>query len=404
VIGWIDCRAGVSGDMLLGALVGAGVPLAVLQAEVDLLDVGITLEESAVTRAGLAATKVDVISAGTSGVARSETPQGTGEHGRTWADVRALLETRLGDPVLPLAVFRRLAEAEARVHGTTPDEVHFHEVGALDALGDVVGVCAGFRHLGLASLTCSPVALGSGTARTEHGDLPVPVPAVLELLAGAPVQAGPAPYESTTPTGAALLAALTSGWGELPPMTPERTGVGAGGHDPASHPNVTRLVIGQPTAPTSEALLETNVDDLDPRLWPYVLERLMAAGANDAWLTPILMKKGRPAHTLSVLCAHDRTETLKRVVFAETTAIGLRETTVAKHALQRTTETAVVDGHEIRVKTAWDGDTVVNRQPEWEDVRTAAEATGRPVKELLQTSVKNASAPTPPASGTPTTS
>ena len=295
MIGWLDAQAGASGDMLLGALVDVGVPLEVLQTAVDRLDLGVSLRQEPVLRAGLAATKVHVE---VDGVDAEQAPSAL----RTWAEVRTLLD-RLADPVRGTAheVFRRLAEAEAAVHRTTPADVHFHEVGAVDALADVVGVAAGFHHLGLEHLTCSPVALGSGTTRGAHGPLPVPAPAVLALLADVPVQAGPAPYESTTPTGAALLATLVDGWGGLPAMAPHRTGQGAGSKDPAEAANVVRLVLGHTDGSTDETgsalLLEANVDDLDPRLWPHVLQQLLEAGASDAWLVPILMKKGRPAAT-----------------------------------------------------------------------------------------------------------
>ena len=366
MIGWIDGQAGASGDMLLGALVDAGVPLAVLQEAVDQLGLGITLTATEVTRQGIGATKVDVTA-----------PDDAAS--RTWADVRALLPEGRAR-----AVFARLAEAEARVHRVPVDEVHFHEVGAHDALADVVGVTAGFAHLGLERLVCSPLSLGSGQARGAHGPVPVPGPAVLALLAGCPVQAGLSPYEMTTPTGAALLAELVDDWGSLPAMTLDRTGAGAGGRDPAEVANVLRLVLGEPLAePRMALLLETNVDDLDPRLWPHVLAQLLAAGASDAWLSPILMKKGRPAHTLSVLCTAAVADAVRAAVFTETSTIGLREQVVGKVALDRTERTVDVGGHRVRVKTAWLEGVAVNANPEWEDVLAAATALGRPAKEVL---------------------
>ncbi|MCU1594134.1 MAG: uncharacterized protein JWO12_1526 [Frankiales bacterium] len=385
MIGWIDAQAGASGDMLLGAVVDAGVPLAVLQDAVGFL--GVTLTANPTTRASLGATKVDV-----------STPPA--QETRTWADVRAMLpEGRSHE------VFERLAHAEGAVHRIPADEVHFHEVGALDALADIIGVTAGFAHLGLTELHCSTVALGSGTTRGAHGPLPVPAPAVLVLLDGKPVHGGASPHEATTPTGAALLATLVTHWGPLPPMNVARTGLGAGGRDPAEVANVVRLVLGNPLQGKGSAvLLETNVDDLDPRLWPHVLTQLMASGASDAWLTPILMKKGRPAHTLSVLCSPEQVAQLRAVVFRETSTLGLRESTVAKHALERRESTVEVGGHLIRVKVASLDGEVVNTNPEWEDVLAAAQALGRPAKEVLQSAVTKASAPAPPTSGTATTS
>jgi uncharacterized protein (DUF111 family) len=190
------------------------------------------------------------------------------------------------------------------VHRVDADEVHFHEVGALDAIADIVGAAAGLEHLQLDRLTAGTVTLGSGTTRGAHGPLPVPPPAVLALLTGVPVQAGPVAREMTTPTGAALLVASVDGFGPLPPMSLQAQWIWRGGRDPVEVANVLRLVLGEPApqAATTALLLSTNVDDLDPRLWPGVLQSLLSAGAHDAWLTPILMKKGRPAHTLSVLC------------------------------------------------------------------------------------------------------
>ncbi|MCW2601348.1 MAG: uncharacterized protein JWM02_3177 [Frankiales bacterium] len=374
MIGWLDTQAGASGDMLLGALVDAGVPLTVLRDAVDQLGLGIGLAATPASRAGLGATKVDV-----------HAPEdGTS---RTWAEVRRLLDT-VDAPAPAHEVFHRLAEAEAGVHRVPVDEVHFHEVGALDALADVLGVVAGFAHLGLSALHCSPVALGSGTTRGAHGPLPVPAPAVLSLLAGKPVYAGASPYESTTPTGAALLATLVTDWGGLPPMSVTRTGMGAGGRDPQEVANVLRLVLGEPLQDKRSALLlETNVDDLDPRVWPHVLAQLLDAGASDAWLTPILMKKGRPAHTLSVLCEQARAPVLRAVVFRETSTLGLRECSVDRHTLARTESTVEVAGHTIRVKTALLDGVVVNRNPEWEDVLAAATALGRPARDVLAEAV-----------------
>jgi uncharacterized protein (TIGR00299 family) protein len=365
VIGWIDGQAGASGDMLLGALVGAGVPLEVMQQAVDALDLGITLRRSDVTRAGIGAVKVDV-----------DAPDDAVS--RPWSAIRELVDGTARE------VFARLAEAEAQVHRVPVDDVHFHEVGGHDAIADIVGVTAGFAHLGLSALTCSTLALGSGTTRGAHGPIPVPGPAVLALLAGLPVEAGAGRHEATTPTGAALLATLVTDWSALPPMRITAMGHGAGGRDPDELANVLRLVIGATIDGSSNAvLLETNVDDLDPRLWPHVLTQLMDAGASDAWLTPILMKKGRPAHALSVLCPAPLAATLREVVFRETSTIGLRETTVGKHALERTESSVTVGDEKIRVKTSWYAGNAVTSTPEWDDVLAAASALHRPAKDVL---------------------
>ena len=404
MIGWFDCAAGASGDMLLGALVDAGVPLAVLQDAVDALGterIGLTAEPA--ERHGIGGTRV-----------RVDAPEAPDVR-RRWADVRTLLTTaRLAEPVRAVALdaFGRLARAEAAVHRVPPEDVHFHEVGALDALADIVGTGAGTAWLraerGLDRLSCGPVSAGSGYARGRHGMIPVPAPAVLGVLAeaGLPVQAGPAPYELCTPTGAALLAALVSTAGPLPPMTVARTGHGAGSRDFPEAPNLLRLVLGEPAAaaPADGAVvLEANIDDLDPRLWPAVLAALLCAGAADAWLSPITMKKGRPAHTLHVLCAADRTETVRRAVVTETSTIGVREHRVTKHALDRAMSVVDVDGQPVRVKTAYLGGEAVNTSVEYEDVAAAAAALRLPVKtvlarattaaQLAQTAAKNVSDP-----------
>ncbi len=374
---WIDASSGASGDMLLGALVGAGVPVEVLQRAID--DVSpepVALRVEDVRRAGLAATRVLV------DVADSQ-------HHRTWRDVRGMLAGH----DLALAAFERLAIAEAAVHGTTPDEVHFHEVGALDAIADIVGACAGFAHLGAASVTVSPIAVGSGSIESAHGTLPVPPPAVAELLRGVPTYAGSVPMELCTPTGAALLTTVATAWGPQPAMTVDTIGVGAGGRDPEGHANVVRLFRGLETglrasSTTEETtdgplLLECNVDDLDPRVWPAVIAALLGAGASDAWLTPILMKKGRPAHTLSVLVDAARAADVRATIFRQTSTIGLREQPVAKHALERELTSVEVAGQTISVKLARHDGVVVNAQPEYDDVARAATELGRPVADVL---------------------
>jgi uncharacterized protein (TIGR00299 family) protein len=378
VIGWLHCPAGVSGDMLLGALVDAGVPLPVLQEAVDAVaPAPVRLRAERVRRAGLAATKVHVD--GTESTVH-----------RTWPGIRALLAGH----DTALAVFGALARAEARVHGVPAEEIHFHEVGALDAIADIVAATAGFAHLGLERLVVSPVALGGGTVRAAHGHLPVPGPAVVELLRDRPTYGGPVDVELTTPTGAALIVTLATGWGPQPPMLVATQGFGAGGRDLADRPNVVRLLLGTPAdqpsdqppageLSTGHLVLETNVDDLDPRIWPGVLAALLAAGADDAWLVPILMKKGRPAHTLRVLTAAGTAGAVQRVVFEQTSAIGLRRLTVDKVALDREIVTVEVAGEPVRVKVARSGGRVVNAQPEWDDVAAAGRRTGLPAKQVL---------------------
>ena len=387
VVGWVDASSGASGDMLLGALVGAGAPVEMLSAAVSLVaPEHVALRAEQVTRDGFAATRCHV-----------EVTDSTTH--RTWRDIAGLLQgAGLSEPVRARAhaTFLRLAEAEASVHGTTPEEVHFHEVGALDAIADVVGVCAGLDHLGIDELVVSPVAVGSGSVRGAHGTMPVPPPAVAELLRGVPSYAGPPgapPMELCTPTGAALLTANATGYGPQPAMSVAAIGVGAGGRDPQGHPNVLRLLVGTATVVAgahgtdAPLLIETNVDDLDPRVWPAVIAALLGAGASDAWLSPILMKKGRPAHTLHALVAGDRAAAVRREIFRQTSTIGVREIPIGKHALDRDMRTVTVDGHTVHVKLAVLDGEIVNAQPEYEDVAAVAAMTGRPLKDVLAEAV-----------------
>jgi uncharacterized protein (TIGR00299 family) protein len=374
---WIDASAGASGDMLLGALIGAGVPVAALQAAVDAIaPEAVTLSLEEVTRNGFAATRCHVEVA-------DET------HHRTWRDIKVLLgRAELDEQVrsLALRVFERLAVAEATVHGSDPPDVSFHEVGALDAIADVVGVCAGFAELQPARVVVSSIAVGSGSVEGAHGTMPVPPPAVAELLRGVPSYAGPGTSESCTPTGAALLTTLATSWGPQPAMTSEVIGIGAGGRDPDTHANVLRMFVGTASGAgqhLAPLLIETNIDDLDPRVWPAVIAALLDAGASDAWLTPILMKKGRPAHTLSVLVSNERAPAVRSAIFRQTSTIGLREQELEKHALEREMVQVEVDGQPIGVKLAREDGVLVNAQPEYDDVARAAVALGRPVNEVL---------------------
>jgi pyridinium-3,5-bisthiocarboxylic acid mononucleotide nickel chelatase len=377
MIAWLDLSSGVSGDMLLGALVDAGVQLGLMQAEIACLGLPIELVAEPTHRAGLAATRVHVIT-------HEQNPPA-----RTLPQIRVLLN-RVTPPVTAAATrtFGLLAAAEAQVHGISADEVHFHEVGALDALADVAGACAGLLSLGLDGLIAGPIALGGGTVATAHGQLPMPGPAVLEILraAGAPAMGG-GEFELCTPTGAALVAAHATGFGPMPPMTVTAIGSGAGSRDISGRPNVARLVIGEPLPAPSVGqaiVIEANIDDLDPRAWPVVLQALLAAGADDAWLTPIIMKKGRPAHTLSALAGAAAAPAVRAALFRETSTLGVRETPAAKTALTRTFRTVEVGGQPIAVKLGWAPDgSLLNAMPEWDDVVRAAGALGLPVKRVL---------------------
>jgi hypothetical protein len=370
-IGWVDATGGISGDMLLGACLDAGVALAAIQGAIDALRLpeAVSVEVDRVIRGGLGGTKATVRTA----------PSSTK---RTLADVLAIVAGN----ERAAAVFRALAEAEARVHDVPVEQVHFHEVGALDSIADVVGVAAALDALGLDRLVCSPIGLGGGRAETEHGPIPVPGPAVLELLRarGVPAFGGPVDVELATPTGVALMTALADEFGPLPPVRPTQIGTGAGGRDPDGHANVTRLIVGDSADElTTEVVLEANVDDLDPRLWPQVLTDLLAAGASDAWLTPILMKKGRPAHTLSVLADPSLADALERIVLTHTSTIGVRRHPVGKHALPRETVEVAVYGAPVRVKIARLDGKIVNIAPEYDDVARVAAERGIPAKLVL---------------------
>jgi len=385
-IGWLDPASGASGDMLLGTLVDLGVDIALLQAAVDAVaPEPITLRAEKVERGGLAATRLHVD--GTDSV-----------HHRHWSDVRQLITAGTLDAAVEsraLATFEALAVAEGAVHGTSPDEVHFHEVGALDAIADVVATCAGLVSLELDEVAVGPIALGSGTIRAAHGILAVPGPAVVELLAHSDAQSygGGEPdgvhVELCTPTGAALLVTWGTRFGPMPTMRLQAQGFGAGGRDFAGKANVLRMVIGEAVAGdgsvSTQLVVESNVDDLDPRVWPHVLTALLAAGAADAWLTPIVMKKGRPAHTLAALTDSDHYDAVCAAVFAQTSAIGLRSYPVGKLALARRVETVTLPGGAtVRVKLAVDpAGSVVNVQPEHDDVEAAALAARLPMKVVL---------------------
>jgi uncharacterized protein (TIGR00299 family) protein len=394
-VAWVDGSAGVAGDMLLAALFDAGVDSEVMAAAAAAV-APVELRFWHEVRHEFRVARAEV-------VAGESEREGRAPH-RTWRDIRALLDAADLDDVTRASahrVFERLAVAEATVHGMSPDEVHFHEVGAHDSIGDVVGACAGFAALG-AELHVGPLSLGGGTAQTSHGPIAVPGPAVLRLLegSGALASGGPVDVELCTPTGAALLTTLADAFGPMPSMVVGTTGFSAGSRDIPGHTGVLRLVVGQVAdvriAPDDEpaVVLETNVDDLDPRLWPQVLATLLAAGASDAWLTPILMKKGRPAHTLHVLCP-DETGVRRRVssiVFRETSAIGLRALRVTKTPLDRQETIVDVGGQPVRVKLALLGGTVVNAQPEYDDVASAAAALDLPVKVVLARASAAASA------------
>jgi pyridinium-3,5-bisthiocarboxylic acid mononucleotide nickel chelatase len=367
---WIDASAGVAGDMLLGALIDAGANLTVVQEAVDaVIADSVRLASTPVTRAGQHASQISVE------VIAHDVPA------RAWRAIKDIIaKADLAAPIRDraLATFGRLAEAEVRVHELPPEEVHFHEVGALDSIADIVGVAAALHSLEIDSISASAVAVGSGRVRGTHGDMGVPVPAVVELAAGWKIFAGGS-GELTTPTGMALVSALAERCEDLPLLTLQASGAGAGTRDTPGRPNLTRVLIGErvtrPDDNLSEAdvLIEANVDDLDPRLWPGVLTSLIRAGAADAWLVPIIMKKGRPAHTVSVLARPDQAADLRYLLLALTSTIGVRETRVRKTALPRGWVDLIIAGSCISIKVAHHHGTIWQVTPEFDDLERAAD-------------------------------
>ncbi|MPZ91330.1 MAG: nickel pincer cofactor biosynthesis protein LarC [Actinobacteria bacterium] len=386
---YFDCFAGAAGDMILGALLDAGVSSSVVEEAVGALDLtGWSLSVHDTDKGGLRATRAVVHS-------QEEDVQ------RSLADIEEVLtSSSLSDRVrsLSLSAFRTLGQAEARVHGVDVSEIHFHELGALDAIVDIVGSCAAFDHLDPQHTTVSRLPLGSGTVEAAHGTFPVPVPAVGEILSRAKVPVEPGGTgETITPTGAALLVTFADSFGAPPPMRLESTGYGAGERD-ADLPNVVRLLVGQADPSTDFAapgspeafVIETNLDDMSPELVAHACERLLETGASDAWTTPITMKKSRSAVTLSVLVNPENRDGVLAVLFAETSTLGARVIPVAKEMLERDLVTVEVGGQVIRVKQGIRRGKVVNRAPEYEDARVAARELGLPLKEVYQLALEQA--------------
>lgn len=370
---WVDASAGIAGDMLAGALVDAGVPMRVLQdAVAAVLPDAARLTSTDVIRAGLRATKFSV-----------EVEEQGSPH-RHLSDIRARIDAaQISASVRErsIAVFERLGAVEAAAHGVDIEQVHFHEVGAIDSIADIVAVCAAVDWLEADELLFSDIAVGSGTVQTEHGVLAVPTPAVLRLAQGLRI-AAVGSGELATPTGVALLTTLGR-QGEMPSLRVQRSGSGAGSKDFPNRANVVRVIVGDALARTDTVVIEANIDDMDPRLWPAAIEALMRAGASDAWLTPIVMKKGRPAQTVSVLCSRDHVDAVMDTLFRETTTIGARVVDVDKLALDRGFAEVDVDGHRIGVKLAGRAGHIYNVSVEFEDVARAARALARTQRDVL---------------------
>ncbi len=306
---------------------------------------------------------------------------------RSWSEIRsALAGAALEDSVRAraLAAFTRLAEVEAGIHGVSPEDVHFHELGGADALVDICGACALVRDLGVERLVCSPLPLARGLVSAAHGRLPLPAPATMALLEGVPVHGVAAGPELVTPTGAALATTLADDWGELPPMRLAGTGYGAGTRDDPDRPNLLRVILGdaQAAEPPPIAVLETNLDDLNPQLVPDAVEGCFQAGAVDVWVTPIQMKKGRPGIMLAALARPDRERAVAHAMLRHTTTLGVRVRRGHRYELERELATVQVDGRPIRIKLGRLDGAVVNVSPEHDDCAQAAHASGRTTKEV----------------------
>jgi len=372
IICYLDAFSGLSGDMLVGALADAGADSGAIRAGVESLGIGTTVSFERVTRRGLAAMKFRV-------AAPVET-----KHRHLSGIVKLIEGAELSAEARANAVrvFRRLAEAEAAVHGVEIERVHFHEAGAADSIADVVGACLGFALLGVDAIRCSAVNVGSGTVESEHGTLPVPAPATEALLRGRPVYArGPA-MELTTPTGAAVAVTLAEDFGAMPAMRIQKTGYGAGDRDFAAHANVLRVLVGEPTGAreaTTVTVIECNIDDQSPQVLGFVLERLMDAGALDASLQPIGMKKGRPGTLLRVIAQPEDRERLAAIVFAETSTLGVRSYHAERMVEARELVEVKTQYGSVRVKITGSGQMA----PEYEDCRALALATGVPLKTIL---------------------
>ncbi len=379
-IAYFDCFSGISGNMALGALLDAGLALDRLKAELARLPLsGYALTAQAARRGGLRGTYVEV-----------QVSDHT--HERHLHDIERIVEgSNLPQEVKSrgLSIFHRLAEAEARVHGIAVEEVHFHEVGAVDAIVDVMGTVIGLWLLGVEQVYASPVHVGCGTVECAHGTLPVPAPATMELLRGVPTYGRDVEAELVTPTGAAILTALAEGFGASPPMTVGQIGYGAGSRE-LPHPNLLRVSIGNADEKATGykedtvTVIETNIDDMNPQWYEHVMARLFEAGALDVFLTPIQMKQGRPGAQLSVLVAEETVSDVLPILFAETTTIGVRLHRARRYKLHREIVTVETDYGPIDVKVAWHGERVMNVAPEYRDCRRAAQAHGVPLKEVHQ--------------------
>ncbi|MGH9591086.1 MAG: nickel pincer cofactor biosynthesis protein LarC [Terracidiphilus sp.] len=410
-IGYLECFSGISGDMLLGALVDAGVPLSVLEETAAALNVGASIEMRKVMRGGLTATKIDVIASEQSALSHEHAhDHGHAAHShdhehehhaphRSLSSILAIIRSApLAERVKERATraFQSLGEAEAAIHSMPIEQVHFHEVGAVDTIVDIVCSAAGCEALGIDRWLASPLNVGSGTVKCAHGTLPVPAPATLALLADAPVYAAGEPMERVTPTGAAILRMLDVRYAPLPAMRVQSRGYGAGSRGTPGTPNLLRILVGEAADETLEcapgepiAVIEATIDDSSPQLIGYASELLLAAGAWDVCRHAVQMKKGRTGVQLTVLCRPDLLPSLRDLLFRETTTIGLRWRFENKLALAREFAQVETQWGKVRIKIArWPSGQVANAAPEYEDCRELAEQHAVPLKQVMQEALR----------------
>lgn len=379
-IAYFDCFAGISGDMTLGALLDAGADEKAFRAELSKLSgIEFGLEISKVVKRGIQGTHVEV-------------KISEDHHHRHLRHITDIIgSSTLSDAVKTraISVFRRLAEAEGKVHGTSPEEVHFHEVGAVDAIVDIVGASIGIELLRIEQAVSAPLPMGHGFVMAAHGKIPLPAPATVELLQGVPVYSAGIEGELVTPTGAAIIRTLASSFGNMPTMTVESTGYGAGTSD-FGIPNLLRIFIGEAAAenalPASHkvSVIETNIDDMNPEFYDSAFAKLFSAGALDVYMTPIYMKKSRPATLLSAICPVEKTDEIARIVLTETSSFGVRISTAERRCLDRKWKTVSTQFGDIPVKVGSLADSEITASPEYEDCKKAAEAHSIPVRRVYE--------------------
>ena len=422
-IAYLDCFSGISGDMFLGALVDAGVSPKLLEGTVAALEIGARLEIFRVLRGGISAIKVDVYANGEKDLPREvfweqqkhdhphehshghdhshEHKHERGhEHGRELNEIRRIIEKAAISNIAKntaINIFEALGQAEAEIHSTSIEQVHFHEVGAVDAMVDIVCAAVGAESLAIEEWVCSPLNVGGGTVKCAHGTLPVPAPATLKLLNDAPVYSSGPQVELVTPTGAAIAKTLSHRFAQFPTMKIEKAGYGAGTRDFQEHPNLLRLTLGEHAAdanPSPHAsneritVLEANLDDLSPQVLAYAMERLLAEGALDVFSVPVQMKKSRPGALLTVLAKTEDANRLTKTIFAETTTLGVRRREEQRQTLSRRWETVDTTWGPVRIKIANMNGSVSNYAPEYEDCRTLAESQHVPLRTIMQEAIQ----------------